>query len=306
VQNFVNPGNSSADVLRFPAYDPATNNGAPELTATWAVGTNDNYASLYGLAVDPTGTYVAVTAWGVLGAEYMNGSTTVLYATNGAVVTNIDLGVSIPSSRTTDPTHHQDTDADWDAAGNLYYLDDIPSVWRAVSPPGANQSTTVALAAVQVIGPAQAPYITSLGLSTGRVTIHFTGGSSDVAGAFVLLSASVPSGPYSPAAGAVITGSGGSFQVIAPMNGPKQFYRLMRLATIPIQITSLRLAGGTVTINFTGSPGDSPSAFTLLSSAAVTGSYSTASGASISQLSPGVFQATVPANGPRQFYRIAR
>ena len=72
---------------------------------------------------------------------YINGSTTIFYATNGAVVTNVDLGVSIPSKLTTnlphmDPTHHMDTDCDWDAVGNLYYLDDWPGVWRAVSPPG--------------------------------------------------------------------------------------------------------------------------------------------------------------------------
>jgi hypothetical protein len=120
-----------------------------------------------------------------------------------------------------------------------------------------------------------------------------------------LLSAPVVTGPYLPAAGAIITGSNGTFQVIVPVNGPKQFYRIERLATIPIHVTDLRIAGGTVTIDFTGSPSDAASAFTLLSSAAANGTYSTAAGANITG-SGGTFQATVPTNGPRQFYRIGK
>jgi hypothetical protein len=73
-----------------------------------------------------------------------------------------------------------------------------------------------------------------------------------------------------------------------------------------VAITSLSVMGGTVSINFAGSPTDAPSAFTLLSSAAVHGTYATALGASIIQVSPGLFQATVPTNGPSQFYRILK
>ena len=134
------------------------------MTATWAVGAGDDtYAGAHGLAVDPTGTYVAVACLGLslVSGGYINGSTTIFYATNGAVVTNVDLGLSIPSKRTTnsvpplDPTQHTDTDCDWDAVGNLYYLDAWPGVWRAVSPPGTNQATTVALPIVQVTSSAQ-------------------------------------------------------------------------------------------------------------------------------------------------------
>ena len=315
VQNLVDSGNPAARVLAFPAYDPATNSGAPELTATWAMGAgNDEYAGAHGLAVDPTGTYVAVACWGAFGASsYINGSTTVFYATNGAVVTNVDLDVSIPSKWTTnavpplDPTHHLDTDCDWDLAGNLYYLDDWPGVWRAVSPPGPNQSTTVALPLVQVVTSGQPLNITGVTVSGGMVTIHFTAGSSDTAGGFVLLSASAAQGPYSPAASAIITGSGGTFQATVPVSGSVQYYRIERSGTtVPLHITNLRVAGGTVTIDFTGSPSDSPSALTLLSSVSANGSYSAAAGATIIQVSPGLFQATVPANGPRQFYRIER
>jgi hypothetical protein len=315
VQNLVDSGNPAARVLAFPAYNPATNGSAPETNATWAVGAgNDEYAGAHGLAVDPTGTYVAVACWGVFGASsYVNGSTTIFYATNGAVVTNVDLDVSIPSKWTTnavpplDPTHHLDMDCDWDLAGNLYYLDDWPGVWRAVSPPGPNQSTTVALPLVQVVTSGQPLNITGITVSGSMITIHFTAGSSDTAGGFVLLASSTAQGPYSPAAGAIITGSGGSFQATIPVSGSAQYYRIERSgATVALHITSLRVAGGTVTLDFTGSPSDSPSALTLLSSASANGSYSAAAGATIIQLSPGQFQATVVTNGPSQFYRIGK
>jgi hypothetical protein len=313
VQNLVDSGDPAARVLAFPAYDPATNGGAPETNATWAVGAGiDEYAGAHGLAVDPTGTYVAVACRGVYGASgYVNGSTTVFYATNGAVVTNVDLDVSIPSKWTTnaalDPTHHSDTDCDWDLAGNLYYLDDWPGVWRAVSPPGPNQSTTVALPLVQVVASGQPLNITGITVSGGTVTIHFTAGSSDTAGGFVLLSSSTAQGPYTPAAGASFTGSGGNFQATIPLSGTMQYYRIERSGTtVSLYITSLSVSGGTVTIDFTGSPSDSPSALTLLSSASVNGAYSAAAGAAIIQVAPGQFQATVPTNGPKQFYRIER
>jgi hypothetical protein len=295
-------------VFRFPAYDPGTNSGIPLTNADWIVPASDDTARAHGIAVDPTGTYVAACFWGFGPSPYIDGNIKIYYATNGTVVTNFDLGVSYPNKHTSqngiDPTQHMDTDADWDAVGNLYYLDDLGIVWRAVSPPGANQATTVTLAAVQVIGAVQPPHITSIGAAASTVTIHFTGGSSDSAGVFLLLSAPVVTGPYAPAAGAIITGSGGTFQAIVPMNGPRQFYRVERLAAFPLHIANLRVAAGTVTINFTGAPSDSYAAFTLLSSAAVNGAYTDA-GATITG-SGGAFQATVPINGPRQFYRIRK
>jgi hypothetical protein len=200
-----------------------------------------------------------------------------------------------------------DMDCDWDLAGNLYYLDDWPGVWRAVSPPGPNQSTTVALPLVQVVTSGQPLNITGITVSGSMITIHFTAGSSDTAGGFVLLASSTAQGPYSPAAGAIITGSGGSFQATIPVSGSAQYYRIERSgATVALHITSLRVAGGTVTLDFTGSPSDSPSALTLLSSASANGSYSAAAGATIIQLSPGQFQATAVTNGPSQFYRIGK
>jgi len=320
VQTLIDPGNPAVRVLRFEAYDPSTNGGAPELTATWAVGAGDDtYAGAHGLAVDPTGTYVAVACWGVsLTSGFVgDGSTTIFYATNGTVVTNVDLGVSIPSRLTTnsvpplDPAQHEDTDCAWDAVGNLYYLDNAPGVWRAVSPPGANHATTFALPMVQVTSSAtgQPPVITSVVVSNGVVTIRFTAGSTDSASNFSLLSAPAASGPYSPAAGAVITGSGGSFQASVPASGQIQFYQVIRSGSTPppssILITSLRVTNGVATVTFTGASTDSASAFTLLSSPTVGGPYSPATGAVVTG-SAGSFQATVPASGQRQFYRVVK
>jgi hypothetical protein len=316
VQNLVDSGNPAVRVLRFPAYDPSTNGGAPELSATWAVGAGDDiYAGTHGLAVDPTGTYVAVACWGVSSPSggSINGSTTIFYCTNGAEVTNVDLGVSIPSRLTTnsvpplDPTHHVDTDCAWDAAGNLYYLDNGPGVWRVVSPPGSNQVTTVAVPIMQVTTSGQEPVITSIGFSNGVVTIHFTAGSSDTASSFFVLSSPVAIGPYTPATGAVVTGSGGSFQATVPSSGQLQFYKVTRSGITPssVVITSLRVTSGVATVSFTGVSSDSPSAFTLLSSPTANGTYSPAAGAIVTG-SGGSFQAAAPTNGPVRFYRIRK
>jgi multisubunit Na+/H+ antiporter MnhF subunit len=318
VQNLVDPGNLAVRVLRFPAYDPSTNGGVPETNATWAVGAQDTYAGAYGVAVDPTGTYVAVACLGLSCSScytgYSDGSTTVFYATNGAVVTNVDLGVAIPSKLTTnsipplDPTYHTDSDCAWDAAGNLYYLDVVPGVWRAVSPPGANQATTMALPMVQVTSFAQAPVITSVGVSNGVVTILFTAGLSDTYSDFLLLSSPAANGPYSTAVGQHITPLGpGLFQATVLVSDQLQFYRVVRSGTSPspIVITNLSVTNGVATISFTGASSEPPSAFTLLSSPTVSGTYSPAGGASPPQVvRPGQFQVTAPISGPVQFYRV--
>jgi hypothetical protein len=206
-------------------------------------------------------------------------------------------------------SEHQDTDCAWDAVGNLYYIDNWLGFWRIVSPPGTNQATTVSAITMQ-IGAPPPPQITGLTVTNGIVTLTFTGLPGDGTNNFVVLGASVVSGPYSAVPGVLITQlSPGIFQAQFSANGARQFYRVVRGGATPPQapvITSLRVAGGTVTINFTGSTSDAAAAFTLLSSAGPSGPYSSASGANITLFSPGVFQATAPASGPRQFYRIRR
>lgn len=303
---YISTPGATPRVFRFPAYDPATNGGMPELTADWSAGANDDgFASASGLAVDPTGTYLAVAFQGspTTGAP-INGGAKILYATNGVLVTNIDLAINgFPN---------QDTDCAWDAAGNLYYNDYYALSWRAVSPPGTNQATTVAVPMVQLGGGQQLPppQVTQITSSNGVITIDFTALPTDSASSFSVVGASVPTGPYLAVSGATITQlSPGVFRATLPATGSEQFFRIARQgSSAPPQpfITGLSLSGGNVILTFTGSSSDSPSAFTLLSATVPGGPYAPAASASITQLSPGVFKASVPANGPAQFYRVQR
>jgi hypothetical protein len=307
IQNIPGQGNGSPRVFRYPAYDPIINSNMPELTADWELPAADDAAGGHGIAVDPTGTYVAAAFRGYgYSTPYTLGNIKILKAADGMIVTNLDLGVAYTNNLTSDPTNHWDTATDWDAVGNLYYTDEWPGCWRTFSPPGTNQATTVALAMVQVTASVVPPYIQSIGISGAMVVIHFIAGSSDTPSMFTLLSSSAANGTYSPASGAVITGGSGSFQATVPKNGPVQFYRILRSGTPLPHITSLNVSGGTATVSFTGASSDTASSFTLLSSAAVNGTYSVAGSAVITQLSPGSFQATVATSGPHQFYRVSR
>jgi hypothetical protein len=227
-QHIIEQGNgSSPRVLRYPAYDPGTN--APETNADWTVAAADDTAGGQGIAVDPTGTYVAAAFWGYYAPPYTSGNIKILKASDGTVVTNLDLDIAYPNKWTTEPFHHVDTDADWDAVGNLYYLDDWASCWRGFSPPGTNQATTVALALVQVGAVVLPPRIQTIAVSGGTVTIGFTAGLSDTASLFTLLSSGTVNGSYSTAAGALITQVGpGSFKATVATSGTRQFYRISR------------------------------------------------------------------------------
>ena len=70
------------------------------------------------------------------------------------------------------------------------------------------------------------------------------------------------------------------------------------------QITSIRVVGGNVQINFTGASSDAASAFTLQSSGTVDGTYANTAG--VVSGSNGSFQVTIPISGDIQFYRIKR
>jgi hypothetical protein len=65
------------------------------------------------------------------------------------------------------------------------------------------------------------------------------------------------------------------------------------------------VAGGTVTINFTGGGSDTPGQFALQSSATVNGVYADDNSANITG-SGGTFQATTAVSGATRFYRIRR
>jgi hypothetical protein len=79
----------------------------------------------------------------------------------------------------------------------------------------------------RLTGSVRAPHITSIGVSGGTVTIHFTAGASDPAWAFTLLRCGTPNDTYGPATG-VITGSAGSYTATVAAAGNIQFYRIRR------------------------------------------------------------------------------
>jgi hypothetical protein len=70
-------------------------------------------------------------------------------------------------------------------------------------------------------------------------------------------------------------------------------------------ITSIAVSGGIVTIKFTGGATDPASAFTLVGSPTVNGTYS-ALAATITSLGSGNFQATIAMSGSTEFYKIKR
>ena len=76
-------------------------------------------------------------------------------------------------------------------------------------------------------------------------------------------------------------------------------------AVVVPHITSISVSGGIVTIKFTGSASDPASAFTLVGSSTVNGTYS-ALASTITSLGSGNFQATIATSGSTEFYRIKR
>lgn len=220
-------GNPAPRVFRYHAYDPSTNGNMPETVADWAVGGgNDTYAGASAVAVDPTGTYLAVAFQGPAGGPSTNGNTKILWATNGTLAANLDLGVAMQG----DP-NHQDTACAWDAVGNVYYTDVYFGAWRALSPPGTNQATSVSLATIQLIGvpPSTSIQISKISIAGGLVSIQFTGGTNDVPSSFTVISSPIVNTPYSPIGPQTITQlSPGVFQASVPVTGPAQYFRIKR------------------------------------------------------------------------------
>lgn len=132
---FVLPSDDPAyELLSFPPFS-----GATEMNADWAVSMRPALLDAYGVAVDPTANYVCVAVVGSGDIETSpSGGLYVFHAADG------DLDRQVDSKR---PAAYYD--AAWDNVGNLYALDGTEEVWRAYSPPGANQATTVGAPVIQ-------------------------------------------------------------------------------------------------------------------------------------------------------------
>jgi hypothetical protein len=78
------------------------------------------------------------------------------------------------------------------------------------------------------------------------------------------------------------------------------------LVALPIiNISSTTVSGGNVTLKFNAGTTDTASSFTLQGATSVSGPYADII-ATITQVSPGVFQTVTPVSGPMHFYRIRR
>jgi hypothetical protein len=121
----------------FPPYS-----GLADLVPTWSVGSLDySLENAQGVAVDPTGSFVAVAVNGYSNGggplDLENGAVNIYSAAAGGLVTRLG-------------TNDEYMGVAWDQAGNLYATDLSAGVWRAYSPPGANQAVTVAAPVIQV------------------------------------------------------------------------------------------------------------------------------------------------------------
>lgn len=150
-------------VMRFPAYDGST---GVLTNAEWQISSADNnMAGASGIAVDPTGTYVAVAFGGIEESFFRVGGTVkILDATTGAEIPALSL-----------PDNHEHTDVAWDNVGNLYVCDNYASFWRAYSPPGANQPTTVAPQTLEVVPPPLHPYLQAVDHLSGQFRFTLCG-----------------------------------------------------------------------------------------------------------------------------------
>jgi hypothetical protein len=158
-------------VLSFPAYlegNPA------ETNALWEIGAWDpTLVNAYGVAVDPTATFVAVASrgWGGDTENLEQGGLSIFRAADGLLVTNISQD---PDGN----TNQEFIDVSWDNAGNLYALDFSDSVWRVYSPPGSNQTTTVAAPIIQVLDVLDAPQLSQAWAGLGQLNFTLTGQSN--------------------------------------------------------------------------------------------------------------------------------
>jgi hypothetical protein len=239
LQNTSISGDPSARVLRFPAYS-----GSPETNADWKVGSGDNaMGGGRGLAINPAGTRLAVAFQGYFDdslQEYLNSSVRIFNPTNGASIATIEpLAQDGPDDY---------WDVAWDNVGNLYSVHGFGSLWRIFSPPGTNQSTTVAVPLVQVPNPAQPPVL-GQPVSDGDFIHFILYGQPGIT--YVILASSNLTGW---AAIQTNTSVFANRTITVPKTGPRSFYRALVGASSPVPplLTAPSMLGGQFRFNLVG------------------------------------------------------
>jgi hypothetical protein len=107
------------------------------------------------------------------------------------------------------------------------------------------------------------------------------------------------------ASGNILIGYLDAFDSISPGQSYAVFdnVRVIRLAGLNINPASFQDAGANVQFDFTLDLNDTPASFQVQSAAAVGGPYANA-GATIVQLTPNTYRATVPKSGDARYYRV--
>jgi hypothetical protein len=151
-------------LICFPPYA-----NYPETNTLWTAGYDDpTMRNAHGVAVDPTGSCVAVAVVGTGDPEGTNTGFLNLYdAFSGGFITNLD--------QTGGDAYF---DVAWDAVGNVYALDGTRQRWRVYSPPGANQATTTAVGFIQTYSVLTPPLLQSPTLTGTNLCFTLVGQSS--------------------------------------------------------------------------------------------------------------------------------
>jgi hypothetical protein len=155
---------------RLFCFPPHPGNGPPDLNPTWSLNsTNHSLENAVDIAVDPTGLLLAVAVSGYNNGEGIlaltNGAVNLYYASNGAPVARLG-------------TNDEFWGVAWDNVGNLYATDLTHSVWRAYSPPGANQAATTAAPILQVYDTLTQPILSAPAAPAGQFGFTLTGQSN--------------------------------------------------------------------------------------------------------------------------------
>jgi len=161
---------------RVLAFPPPPVGGPPDTASLWEIGGGDpTLVETYGVAVDPTATFVAVASRGYNDGNgpdaLADGGTSIFLAADGSLVTNINQD---PAGN----TNQEMIDVAWDNVGNLYANDFSDSVWRVYSPPGPNQATTVAVPIIQVYNSITPPQLSQAVANLGQLNFTLTGQSN--------------------------------------------------------------------------------------------------------------------------------
>jgi hypothetical protein len=166
---------STDPTWRVLRYSPPTSS-APRTKADWKINGLENWTNtdttvtnvlngLYGISLNSDGSLLAVASRG--GYSLDNGGLVIIDAETGNIVTNLTGG---PGSGTAY------IDVCWDRVGNVYGTQE--EIWKTFSPPGPNQSTTVAIPTIHLIPAITSPLLSAVSGDVERFHFRLTGQSN--------------------------------------------------------------------------------------------------------------------------------